>query len=257
MGIYNTKSKTYLKKSIESILYQTFNDFELIICDDGSTNECMKWVKEICRNDNRVILIKNEQNKGLAFTLNRCLKIAKGDYIARMDDDDFSHLDRFEKQIDYLTKNADVDLVSTNINLFDSNGIYNSLEYPEVIENRHFLFNSPIVHPSIMAKKEAFKLVDGYNQSKWAVRVEDYDLFMRMKSKGIKMKVIQEILLDYRDDRENSKRRKKYKYRINEFIIRIKGFYNLKLMPIGLLYSIKPLIVGLLPISIIRKIRGR
>ena len=257
MGIYNTKSKEYLEKSINSILNQTFKDFELIICNDGSTNNCEKWAREICGNDDRVVFIKNDINSGLAKTLNKCLSIAKGDYIARMDDDDYSHPDRFEKQINYLKTHKNIQLVSTNINLFDSNGIYNTLIFPNEITNRNFLFNSPIVHPAILAKKEAFTIAGGYNQATWATRVEDYDLFMRMKSLGINMAVIQDRLFDYRDDRENSKRRKRYKYRINEFIVRIKGFYKLKLYPIGFIYSIKPLIVGLLPIFLIRRIRGR
>lgn len=256
MGLYNTKCKEYLDKSLNSILNQTYKDFELIICDDGSTNDCIKWAKEIVKNDKRVVFIKNKENKGLAYTLNKCLKIAKGKYIARMDDDDISHIDRFEKQIEYLDNN-DVDLVSNNINIFDENGIYNSKKYPRHITKKDFLFNSPIVHPSIMAKKSAFLKVNGYRDIKKTVRVEDYDLFMRMFYVGIKMDIIQEFLLDYRDDRENAKRRKKYKYRINEFKIRIEGFKNLKLMPIGIIYAIKPLILGLLPIWLMLYLKKR
>ena len=256
MGVYNTKNKEYLEKSLKSILNQTYSDFELIICDDGSTNDCIKWAKEIVNNDKRVVFIKNKSNRGLAYTLNHCLEVAKGKYIARMDDDDISHLDRFEKQMKYLKEN-NVDLVSNNINVFDENGIYNTLKYPKHITKKDFLFNSPIVHPSIMAKRECFDIVDGYRNISKTVRVEDYDLFMRMFSKGIKMDVIQEILLDYRDDRDNTKRRKKYKYRINEFKVRLEGFKTLKLMPIGLLYSIKPLIVGILPVSVITWIKKK
>lgn len=255
MGICNTKSKKYLEISINSILSQTYKNFELIICDDGSSNGCVKWAKEICKNDNRVLFIKNDTNRGLAYTLNHCLKYARGEFIARMDDDDFSHIDRFEKQINVLEKNRDIDLVSCNINLFDDNGVYNSLIYPANIQNKDFLFNSPIVHPAIMARKSAFDKVGGYKDCKHIIRVEDYDLFMRMKSVDIKMYVIQDILFDYRDDRENSIRRKKYKYRINEFLVRLDGFKKLHLFPKGLIYAFKPLIVGILPINVIRKIR--
>ena len=95
MGMYNTKKREYVEKSILSILNQTFRDYELIICDDGSTNDCIKWAKEITKSDKRVIFIENDENRGLAYTLNHCLEVAKGHYIARMDDDDISHLDRF------------------------------------------------------------------------------------------------------------------------------------------------------------------
>lgn len=255
MGMYNTKDKSYLEKSLKSILNQTFNDFELIICNDGSTNDCVLWAKEICDGDSRVKFIENDKNRGLAYTLNHCLKYATGEYIARMDDDDESDLTRFEKQVDYLDSNSSVDLVSTNIKLFDSEGIYNSKEYPNVIKKEDFLFNSPIVHPSIMVRKKAYELVNGYRDIPMTVRVEDYDLFMRMFSKGIVMHVIQEYLLNYRDDRENSIRRKKYKYRINEAKVRYYGFKQLKLLPKGFVYVLKPLIIGLMPISLIRKIR--
>lgn len=250
MGIYNTKNKEYLKESLNSILNQTYKDFELIICDDGSTNECINWAKEIVKDDKRVIFIKNKKNEGLAYTLNHCLKKAKGTFVARMDDDDISHLDRFEKQIKYFNEN-DVDLVSNNINVFDENGIYKTLKYPKHISKKDFLFNSPIVHPSIMAKKSAFLKVGGYKNIKSTIRVEDYDLFMRMFADGVKMDVIQDVLFDYRDDRDNTKRRKKYKYRVNEFKTRMAGFSRLKLFPIGIIYAFKPLIIGLLPTHII------
>lgn len=257
MGIYNTKNKEYLEMALNSILNQTFKNFEFIICDDGSTNDCINWAKDICKNDKRVVFIENGCNKGLSYTLNHCLSVARGEYIARMDDDDYSHLDRFEKQIKILENNKKIDLVSCNINLFDNEGIYNQKIYSEDVKNKDFLFNSPIVHPAIMARKSAFEIVDGYRDIKSTIRVEDYDIFMRMKAKGINMYVIQDVLFDYRDDRENSIRRKKYKFRINEFFVRINGFKELDLMPLGLIYIFKPLIVGLIPISIIRKIREK
>lgn len=255
MGIYNTKSKEYLKKSLSSILNQSYRDFELIICDDGSTNDAIKWAKEICNRDKRVIFIKNDRNRGLAYTLNHCLKFAKGEYIARMDDDDESRIDRFEIQLNYLEKNKNVDLVSSNINVFDERGIYAEKIYPKYIENQDFLFNSPIVHPSIMARKKAFLLVDGYRDIKKTVRVEDYDMFMRMKANGINMNVIQKKLLNYRDDLSNTIRRKKYKYRINEAKIRYENYWKMGLMPIGLIYVLKPLIIGLIPVKIIDNIK--
>lgn len=257
MGLYNTKSKKYLEKSLNSILNQTYKDFELIICDDGSTNECMSWAKKICKNDKRVVFIKNDQNRGLAYALNHCLSVAKGEYIARMDDDDISELNRFEEQIKYLEKHKDIGLVSCNIKLFDDNGIFSEKNYPEHINKKDFLFNSPIVHPAIMAKKEIFEMVNGYRDIKRTIRVEDYDLFMRMFSKGIKMDVIQEYLFNYRDDINTKRRRKKFKYRINEFLIRFENYFKLQLYPIGLIYAFKPLIIGIMPISLLNYIKSK
>ena len=96
MGVHNGE-KT-LPRAIDSILNQTFTDFELIICDDCSTDATIQVIKDYIEKDNRVILIRNESNSGLAASLNNCINISKGEYIARMDDDDISHVDRFEKQ---------------------------------------------------------------------------------------------------------------------------------------------------------------
>lgn len=255
MGVYNTKNKQYLKKSINSILNQTFKDFELIICNDGSTNKCFLWAKEICKNDERVIFIENDKNMGLAYTLNHCLENATGEYIARMDDDDESSIDRLSKQLEFLESHKDVDLVSCNIKLFDDKGIYSSKEYPKKIRKEDFLFNSPIVHPAIMARRKSFDIVSGYSEAKECVRVEDYDIFMRMFAKGIRMEVIQEYLFNYREDTMTTKRRQKYKYRVNEFLVRFKGFWKLGLFPKGFFYSLKPLILGLLPVSVLKRIK--
>lgn len=257
MGLYNTKNKAYLKKSLNSILNQTYKDFELIICDDGSTNDCMKWAKEICKDDTRVIFIKNEINRGLSYTLNHCLKVAKGKYIARMDDDDESRSDRFEVQIKYLEQHPNIDLVSSNMSLFNDNGVYGEEKYPEIIHKKDFLFNSPIVHPAIMAKRKCFDIVSGYSESKYCVRVEDYDLFMRMFAAGVKMRVIQDNIFSYRADELTQKRRKVFKYRINESIIRFKNYFSLKLYPIGFIYVFKPIFLGMLPTNIVRFIKER
>lgn len=255
MGIYNSKSKEYLEKSINSILNQTFTDFEYIICNDGSTNECIEWAKEICKGDKRVIFIENDRNRGLSYTLNHCLSIAKGEYIARMDDDDESILNRFKEEVEFLDRNKDIGLVSSNINLFDENGIYKSLSFPTKISKENFLFNSPIVHPAIMVRREAYELVNGYRDIDKTVRVEDYDLFMRMFVVGINMRTIQKVLFNYRDDKNTKKRRKRYRYRINEFLIRKENFKKLKLYPIGMIYTLKPLLVGLVPNKIIQRIK--
>lgn len=256
MGIYNTKCREYLEESLNSILNQTYSDFELIICDDGSTNDCIQWAKDICKKDKRVVFLKNEKNMGLAYTLNRCLSESRGQYIARMDDDDISRLDRFEKQIRYL-KEKNVDVVSSIINMFDEGGVYSTRKYPEHVSKKDFLFNSPVVHPAVMCKKESLLSVGGYRDNKKTTRVEDYDLFMRMFSDGLRIDNIQEPLLNYRDDRANTERRKVYKYRINEARIRMEGFRAIRLYPIGIPFILKPLIMGLLPVKVITLIKKR
>lgn len=247
MGIYNTNKKEKLEKSLNSILQQTYEDFELIICDDGSTNNCVKWAKEICGNDKRVRFIYNGTNKGLAYTLNHCLKEAKGEYIARMDDDDESHLDRFEKQLNFLEKNRNIGIVGSNMNLFNDEGVWGIRKYPEYVKNRDFLFRVAIAHPTIMARKESYEKVNGYRDIKQTLRVEDYDCFMRMKAKGIEMYNFQTPLFNYREDSFGAKK-KKYRYRFNEMWVRKEGFKELKIKGIKkYMYIIKPLIAGMIP----------
>ena len=246
MGIYNTPSKEMLSTSLTSILNQTFADFELIICDDGSTNDCIKWAKEICDGDRRVRFIKNECNKGLAYTLNHCLKVATGEYIARMDDDDESHLERFE--------HSEYGLVGSNMNLFDNErGIWGFRKYPENVKKEDFLYRVAVPHPTIMARKSAYDIVSGYRDLPETLRVEDYDCFMRMFARGVKMYNFQEPLFNYREDSRCAKK-KKYKYRFNEMWVRKNGFKELGINKIKAIpYIIKPLIAGLIPQKIIKQ----
>jgi len=252
MGIYNSRSKEVLEQSLKSILNQTYKNFELIICDDGSTNECIDWAKEICKSDNRVKFIKNEKNMGLAYTLNHCLEIAEGEYIARMDDDDISSLDRFEKQIEFLRNNENIGLVGSTMNLFDDNGIWGKREYKEYVKREDFLFRVAVPHPTVFARRKSYDVVGGYRNIPRTLRVEDYDCFMRMFAKGIKMYNFQEALLNYRED-SICARKKKYKYRFNEMYVRYNGFKELGILNLkNMIYVIKPLIAGVIPQKIIK-----
>lgn len=253
MGIYNTNKKEKLEKALQSILKQTYRDFEFIICDDGSSNDCIKWAKEICGNDKRVKFISNNENKGLAYTLNHCLSEANGKYIARMDDDDESHLDRFEKQVKFLDENPKIGIVGSNMNLFDDNGIWGLRKYPEYVKSDSFLYRVAIAHPTIMARRESYDAVNGYRDIKQTIRVEDYDCFMRMQASGIKMYNFQEPLFNYREDSYGAKK-KKYKYRFNEMWVRKNGFKVLKIKGIKkYLFIIKPLVAGLIPQKLIKR----
>lgn len=253
MGVYNLTNRDVLEKSIFSILNQTFTDFEFIICDDGSTDNTLEIVKDICKNDNRVIFLKNETNKGLAYVLNKCLENASGEYIARMDSDDESALNRFEKQVNFLDTHKEYGVVTSNADVFDGDVVWKEFVYSEEIAKEDFLFNNPIVHGAVMVRKSVYDKVNGYRDIPMTYRVEDYDLFMRIYSEGIKIKTLQEKLFRFREDK-NALKRRKYRYRINEARVRFYGFKLLKLYPKGIIYVIKPLIVGLLPLGLKRKI---
>ena len=252
-GAYNLENCFSFRKSIESILNQTFADFEFIICDDGSSDKTYEILKEFAEKDKRIRLIQNEKNIGLAATLNKCIAAANGSFIARHDCDDYAAPDRFEKQMSYLADNPDVDLLGTNAYLFDENGVYDTLVFPKIVKKEDFLFTSPYQHGSVMFRKAVLEKANGYTVSKATRRTEDYEMFMRMQSFA-KGENLQEPLYYFLEDSQTLKRRK-YRYRIDEAKVRYKGFKSLGLLPKGFFYVIKPLLVGLLPAALLAKMR--
>ncbi|QMT16760.1 glycosyltransferase [Planococcus maritimus] len=255
MGVYNTNDEKMLKQAIDSILNQTFEDLEFIIRDDGSTDNTFEIVERLTSEDQRVKLLKNTKNIGLAATLNKCLENAQGKYIARMDADDICSLERIEKQVSFLDNNKEYSLVGSNATLFDGESEIKTRKMPEFPKKESFLFNSPYIHPTIMMDSEVYKILGGYRESKETLRCEDYDLFFRLYTLGYKGYNIQENLFKFRED-NNAFKRRKFKYRIDEMKVRHKGFKSLKLYPKAAPYLVKPLIVGILPIKVLKLIKN-
>lgn len=244
MGVYNTNDINSLEKSVNSVLNQTFIDFEFIICDDCSDTYIKDFLKSI--KDPRVIIIRNEKNLGLAASLNHCIEISQGKYIFRQDDDDFSEPDRFFKQFRFLEEQTNISIVGSNISLFNDSGKWGILKYPEQPCKKDFLFLVPFMHGVIAFRKEALINAGCYSVSEITSRTEDYELLMRMYSLGFLGYNIQENLYSFRED-INAHKRRRYKYKIDEFKVRLQGFKLLGLMPHGLIYAAKPLFVGLIP----------
>ena len=252
MGVYNS-DPMMLCAAIDSILNQTYRDFEFIICDDCSTEPAVVKVLDYYQSrDNRVRKIRNSKNRGLAYSLNKCLFNSYGEFIARMDDDDVAHKDRFQEQVDFLMTHDEISIVGTNIILIDDNdrswGNVKNIEYPTKYS---FLYGTPFTHPTIMARRNAYISVDGYSVEKRTRRTEDYDLFMKMYAKGFKGYNLQNCLLDYRMG-DYGLKKQKFRYRIDEVFIKYKGFKTLHLFPIGYIFLLKPIISGLTP-SFIKK----
>ena len=254
-GAYNVADCKYLARSVMSVLEQTFSDFEFILCDDGSTDGTYEILKKYADSDKRIKLIRNEKNLGLVKTLNKCLAIAEGRYIARHDCDDYNDITRFEKQVKYLDSNPEVSVLGTAAYLFDENGVWGKDTMPRVIKNTDFLFNNPYKHGSVVFRREALLKAGGYRIAKETVRNEDYDLFMRIQTFA-KGENLEEPLYYFCEDKA-ARARRKYRYRINEAKVRARGFKALGLMPRGIPYIIKPLIVGLIPSVILQKLQAR
>lgn len=201
MSVYN--GEKYLKDSIESILNQTYRHFEFIIIDDGSTDKSLSILNAYVKKDNRIIIISRE-NRGLAYSLNEGVKLAKGKYIARMDVDDISDKFRLENQLEYLEENEDVDILGSFVEIFGSDIQEDFLK----IENwfnikfncrdiKNILLKSGccIAHSSVMLKKDIFKILIAYEEK---YLCEDYNLWLRALKKGLKIEKIEKKLLKVR-----------------------------------------------------------
>lgn len=191
MPVYNCE--TYICEAIESILNQSFSNFECIIIDDKSTDETVKLIQSY--QDHRIQLIQKPKNTGLTDSLNLGLKIAKGKFIARMDGDDISLPQRFEKQVSFLELNHEYVLCGSNYTIMGSNML---VKLPQNHENIKvaLLQKCLVAHPTVMMRKE---LLDKFELCYDATKepAEDYDFWVRMIGKG-KFHNLQESLLQYR-----------------------------------------------------------
>ena len=255
MGVYNQFNKDILEAAVNSILSQSFRDFEFIIYDDGSHPEAAEILKEVAKTDPRIKLIGREENHGLAFSLNSCIRIAKGRYIARMDADDISYPERFAKQRDFLEKNTEYSWVGCNIEVFDEKGIWGRRNMPERPVPEDYLKFSPYAHPTVMYRASIFDKNEGYVDSEDMLRCEDYEIFMRLKSQGLCGANLQEYLFAYRECDDSYKRRS-FRFRINEAKCRYRNFKKLGILfPKGWLYVFRPVFACLIPGKILKLIK--
>ena len=245
MGIYNCEK--YLKESIDSILNQTFDNWELILCDDGSLDNTYNIAKEIQKKyPEKIILLKNKKNLGLNETLNKCLQKAKGKYIARQDGDDISSKDRLKKEYNFLEKNSNYALVSSAMIYFDENGEWGRSNIKEVPTKEDFLGGSPFAHAPVMIRKKILNEVGGYTVDEKLLGVEDYHLWFKIYAKGYKGFNLNEALYKMRDNSEAYKRRT-WQRRVNEARVRYIGYKMLEIPFYKRIYCMRPILVYLLP----------
>ncbi|MDP2365901.1 MAG: glycosyltransferase [Ignavibacteria bacterium] len=180
MPVFN--GEKYLKKAIESVLCQTYTDFEFIIIDDGSTDNSLGIIQLF--NDTRIKTFKNQSNCGIIDTLNFGLELIRGKYIARMDCDDISLPDRLQRQITYLEEHPDVGVVGCHVEIVDSQ-LKPIANPPRPIYNNHLkwrlIYDCPLMHPSVVFRKELITKYGGY--SKQFIHAEDFELWARLVDK--------------------------------------------------------------------------
>lgn len=193
MPVYNTAP--YLKEAMDSILSQTFKDFELIVLNDCSPDNADEILDMY--NDPRIVRYKGERNMGLSNVLNAGMDMARGKYIARMDSDDISLPNRLEVQVKYMEEHPDIDLCSCGMKMFGAkDDVWIRDADPEKVKVTA-LFFSPILHASSIWKKESFDKY-GLRFRQEMVPAEDYDMWCRALSKGLKLVNLPNVLYRYR-----------------------------------------------------------
>lgn len=220
MSVYN-EPEEWLRESINSILGQTFVDFEFIIVNDNPEREDNRRVLGECvRRDERVIVLHNEKNIGLTRSLNRGLEVARGKYIARMDADDISLPVRFEKQVSFLEEHLDIGVCGANIQFFGSKK--GEQKYPEQDEDCFLFQRSPFAHPVVMIRASVLK-DNGLLYNPDFRYAQDYELWSRMQGMT-HFHNLQEVLLKYRVTDKQITRKNNREQQLLAAKIRRKGF---------------------------------
>lgn len=196
LPVYN--GQDYLAEAIDSVLSQSFADFELIIINDGST-DCSAAI--IDKLDDPRIRFFQQTNKGLPATLNRAISLARGEYIARQDQDDVSFRHRFERQLAFLDVNPGVGIIGTSAEIWVGNSLSNRLlRHPtdDALLKFGLLFDNNFVHSSVMIRRAVFDDLGGYSEDFFRQPPEDYELWSRVMKK-YKVANLAEVLLKYRE----------------------------------------------------------
>lgn len=196
LPVYN--GERFLEIAVNSILQQSFKNFEFIIIDDGSSDKTSVILNYLKRSDSRIEVISRE-NRGLVFSLNEAVSIANGRYIARMDADDIAMPQRFGRQFDFLENHPDHVCVGSDVELIDSSGrkltVWKQLADDHSIQTEALRGHTTICHPSVMMRTQAIRTVGGYHAEMYPA--EDLDLWLKLGEVG-KLANINEVLLRYR-----------------------------------------------------------
>lgn len=197
MAVYN--GAPYLRQAMESILNQTFSNFEFIIVDDGSTDGTWDILTEYVNRDQRIVLVPNKENTGLTKSLNKGLELAKGEYVARQDADDVSLPERFEKQVALLDKHPEVVLVSCDIEVINSEGCpvkkHQRACDSDLVAWYLLFYNYVAGHSQVMFSQKSAMNLGGYSENYYCC--QDYELWCRLIKVG-KVVILPEVLLQQR-----------------------------------------------------------
>lgn len=225
MPVYN--GEKYLKEAIESILNQTFKDFEFLIINDGSTDNSVKIINSY--QDKRIRLVHNETNLGLIYTLNKGIDLVESEYIARMDCDDISSTNRLSKQIKYLDQHPEVGILGSWVKIIGDHSFIGKYYIKHEEIKASLLFNSSLAHPSVTMCKE---ILDQHNfrYDERFKHAEDYEMWTRMIDLT-DFANLPEPLLSYRKHPESISKTQNETQKINSQKIRLEQIKKIGLDP--------------------------
>lgn len=247
MGIYNCADT--LREALDSILAQTYTDWEMIMCDDCSTDNTMEVAQEYVDRYDNFLLINNKNNSRLAATLNHCLEYAESDYIARMDGDDISIPERFAVQVSFLDAHPEYALVSCSMINFDKDGDWGVQTKPEKPCIRDFIYTSPFCHAPVMMRRKILNEVGNYTVKKELRRGQDFYLWHKFYHMGYKGYNLQTPYYKMRDDKNAAKRRT-FKDDLYGTKIHLEVMSNLNIPLYKRIRAFKGIFIGLLPTSL-------
>lgn len=236
-----------LKRCINSIINQTFQEWEFIICDDGSSDNTYNILLEYSRRDARIRLLKNNESRGLAYSLNKCIAASNSNILARQDADDYSDSNRFEIQYEFVKSHPEYAIVGTCWYNVDEKGkkvecfVKCNPTAKDMIKSGQFL------HPSWMMRKDEISKVGYYTVNKYTMRSQDYHLMMKIFSIGMETYNIQKCLYYYTVDSNTISRFRNWGKVKGLMWIRYDS-YRRNAFPLwSYIYILKPLVTNLAP----------
>lgn len=261
MPVYKNDNIKYFKQAFESIINQTYKPSKIVIVKDGFID---KQIQDYINGklNETTILIDFKNNKGIAKALNAGIKLCDTKYIARMDSDDISLMQRFEHQIRYFEKNPEIDILGSWISEIDeeNNIIKKVVKYPISVEKcfKRFKYRDPVAHPTVIYKRKIFDIIGLYPEEKHGVfKNEDTWLWFKAYKNNIKISNIDQVLLYYRRTKDFYKRRGNINRLINLYSDRIRINRELNYGLTADLAYLLYIIINIMPFKIKRVIYNK
>lgn len=250
MCVHN--GEPYIAEAIDSLYQQTYPNWELMICDDASTDGTLSVIEPYAVRDPRIRILRNETVMRQAYSRNKCIAAAKGAYIAVLDADDVYDPTKLSKQVRFLEEHPDIVFVGTGAYLFQGGQQWSTMEVPARCTKAEVCRMYGYVCASLMFRRLVFDTVKGYRVSDITRRGEDWDLICNLVYHGFQGANVRENLYGYRVDDEAYKRRT-FSIYLDTFKIRRYWFHRFKLPAKEYIFVLQPLLSGIIPKKIMQR----